>query len=246
MGELTGLPGVPPGANRSRPRPEPRRRPATAARSNADYRLRGLDLDAVDADHPPVMTTRDRKRSESRRPTRAWLSVAVIAVLIGVSLRAFMVQPFSVTSASMLPTLQVGDRVLVVRLGPVSRSVKGGDIVVFHRPRIDPCARGRQTGQDLVERVIALPGEAIRSAGGRIYLNGMPLHEPRWYNVKSGEVGRTPIPLTKVPPNGYFVMNDNRKDACDSRLFGVIPRTSVIGRVILVVVHNGTFNPRLL
>ena len=82
--------------------------------------------------------------------------------------------------------------------------------------------------KDLVKRVIGLPGETISSSGGRVYIDGKPLSEP-W--LPPGTV-TTGIASQKVPPNEYFVMGDNRSDSEDSRFFGPIPRSLIVGKVV--------------
>jgi signal peptidase I len=90
-----------------------------------------------------------------------------------------------------------------------------------------------------VQRVIGLPGDTIWSVGSKIYIDGRRLHERGWYDSKYGQVGSTPILRTRVPPGEYFVMGDNRSDSCDSRAFGTIARSSIVGKVFAVVARDG-------
>jgi signal peptidase I len=125
----------------------------------------------------------------------------------------------------MEPTLMVGDRILVDKVSYHLHAVGRGDIVVFGTPAkelSDPSIT------DLVKRVIGLPGETISSSGGRVYIDGKPLHEP-W--LPPGTV-TTGITSQTVPPNEYFVMGDNRSDSEDSRFFGPIPRSLIVGKVV--------------
>jgi len=125
----------------------------------------------------------------------------------------------------MEPTLLVGDRILVDKLSYHLHDVHRGDIVVFGKPpgENDPDV------SDLVKRVIGLPGETISSQGGRVDINGKPLNEP-W--LPRGTV-TTGIETMTIPANEYFVMGDNRSDSQDSRFFGPIPRSLIVGRVVL-------------
>lgn len=150
--------------------------------------------------------------------------------MVAVLLRAFVVQTFFVPSGSMIPTLQPGDRILVQKIG---YSINEGAIVVFRTPpqyRASDCSGTPEN--DLVKRVIGLPGETIMSVGNTVYINGKPLPEP--YLPKGQSLG-APINEEKIPPGHYFVMGDNRPISCDSRVWGLVPRRDIIGRVFLVI-----------
>jgi signal peptidase I len=86
---------------------------------------------------------------------------------------------------------------------------------------------------------VALPGDTIWSVGDTIFINGRPLAEQGWYDSRSGQVGSTPIHSTTLAPGQYFVMADNRADACDSRAFGPVAGSSVIGEGIAIVGRHG-------
>jgi signal peptidase I len=161
-----------------------------------------------------------------------------VAVLVALLLRAYVVEPFSVPSSAMIPTLQAGDRILAVKSGLLGGPVKRGDIVVFGHPKFFPCRAGPATG-DLVKRVIGLPGETIWSVGDAIAVDGRRLHEPGWYDRTFGEVGSSPVHRTTIPRGDYFVMGDNRADTCDSRGFGAIPGSSIVGKVKVIISRRG-------
>jgi signal peptidase I len=86
---------------------------------------------------------------------------------------------------------------------------------------------------------VALPGEVIRSVGDTVLVDGRPLRNRAWYDPRFGQVGSTPVRATDLAPGQYFVMADNRSDACDSRLFGPISKSSVVGEGIAVVARSG-------
>ena len=111
-------------------------------------------------------------------------------VLVAVLLRLTLIAPFTVPSSAMSPTLQAGDRILVLRSSFLAGSIGRGDIIVFHRPAYFPC-RGSGTGQYLVQRVVALPGETIWSSHQTIYVDGKPMAEPRVVRPRPrrGELG---------------------------------------------------------
>jgi signal peptidase I len=162
--------------------------------------------------------------------TVGWLVVIVIAAVVSVVLRVYVVQTFFVPSASMEPTLQIGDRILVQKL---DFSLQRGAIVVFEHPKRD---LEPPLNEDLVKRIIGLPGETIWSKGNTIYINGKPLKEP-W--LPPGTTLGVPIVKQKIPAGEYFMMGDNRTDSLDSRVWGPIPGSTIIGRVFLIVWRNG-------
>jgi signal peptidase I len=215
----------------------------TKARSRrpADYRLRGLDLDAralVEAPRAPVRRRRQNRR-RVRRVLVQWTVVLALAATVAMLARAYVAQPFSVRATSMVPTLQAGTEVLVLKPGALSRPTRAGDILVVRRPDGAQCPATSGRSHNVVARVIGLPGETIWSAAGTIYINGQPLNEPGWYNAPFGEVGPTPILRTTIPAGSYFVMGDNRTDTCDSRSFGPVAKSLVVGRVVATVARHG-------
>ncbi len=178
-------------------------------------------------------------RPPARRPRLArrllsWLFIVVAAVVVAVLLRTFVVQTFFVPSGSMIPTLLPGDRILVQKIG---YSIGEGAVVVFKTPPgYRPGSCGGTPEADLVKRVIGLPGETIMSVGNDVYIDGKRLAEP--YLPKGQSLG-APITQQKIPPGEYFVMGDNRPVSCDSRVWGLVPRRDIIGRVFLVIWRHG-------
>jgi signal peptidase I len=174
-----------------------------------------------------------------RRRRRALAQTAVtilVAVLLAFVVRAFVFQTFWIPSASMTPTLGVNDRVLVQKAFFSWHDVREGDIVVFSHPPLDNCP-GPQG--DLVKRVIALPGQTIYSSGNSIYINGRLLAEP--YLPQPDPLG-PPIASSqhpyRVPAGEFYMLGDNRSDSCDSRYWGPIKGSTIIGKVILVWWHD--------
>ena len=180
---------------------------------------------------------------QRRRRWRRALAEAAITVLAAVLLvslvRAFVFQTFWIPSPSMVPTLGVYDRILVQKAFFGWQDVREGDIVVFSHPPLDHCG-GPQEG-DLVKRVIALPGQTIYSSGNSIYVNGKLLAEP--YLPHDDPLG-TPIPDAssqhpyRVPPGEFYMLGDNRAISCDSRYWGPIKGSSIVGKVVLVWWHD--------
>jgi signal peptidase I len=138
-----------------------------------------------------------------------------------------------------VPTLGVYDRILAQKAFFTWHAVREGNIVVFSHPPLDHCGGPREG--DLVKRVIALPGQTIYSSGNSIYVNGRPLAEP--YLPHNDPLG-PPIPDAssqhpyRVPPGEFYMLGDNRADSCDSRYWGPIKGSSIIGKVVLVLWHD--------
>ena len=214
---------------------------SSRAKRQIDHRFRGLDVGEQDGDQSPTRPKASeqlRRRRRRRVLTRAAVLLG-LTVTVAVILRTAVVQPFSVPSSAMTPTLDAGDRILVVKAGLLMGPIKRGEIVVFRGPDISPCSTGPGDTRDLVKRVIGLPGETISSVGTTIEVDGRRLNEPGWYDVRSGPVGSTPIRRTTIPAGDYFVMGDSRTNSCDSRSFGPVPRSAIVGKVVAVLSRDG-------
>ena len=159
-----------------------------------------------------------------RRVVIEWGVILVIAVLASFLVRMYAVQTFFIPSGSMEPTLHVGDRILVNKLSVRFGTINVGDIIVFKAPPTEHCDDGSYS--DLVKRVIGLPGQTITSKGNTVYVNGKPLKE-RWNYWPDLNPA---IKKLKVPANNYYVMGDNRANSCDSRFWGTVPRSDIIGK----------------
>jgi signal peptidase I len=176
-----------------------------------------------------------------RRWTRTLVETAAMilaAVLVAGLVRQFAFQTFWIPTSSMVPTIGVNDRVLVQKAFFNWHDVHEGDIVVFTHPPLDYCG-GPQEGGDLVKRVIGLPGQSIYSSGNSIYINGRLLAEP--YLPLDDPLGR-PIASKQhpyqIPAGEFYMMGDNRAISCDSRYWGPIPGSTMVGQVVVVVWHD--------
>ena len=192
-------------------------------------------------------TSEERGRERRRRVNRTaieWAVLVVAAVVIALVIKTFLFQAFYIPSESMVPTLEVGDRVLVNKLSYDLHDLHRGDIVVFSA---EPNARWHRAGiDDLVKRVIALPGETVTQCEtDRICINGRLLGES-YLPKQNGSVIPTTMPGTipgcdagsppngcKVPAGQVFVMGDNRGNSQDARANGPIKESSIVGRVFL-------------
>jgi len=163
----------------------------------------------------------------------------LVAVLLAGLARAFAFQTFFIPSSSMVPALGVYDRILVQKAFFSWRDVREGNVVVFRHPPLDHC--GGPQKDDLVKRVIALPGQTIYSSGNSIYVNGRLLAEP--YLPHDDPLG-PPIPDAssqhpyRVPPGEFYMLGDNRAASCDSRYWGPIKGSSMVGKVVLDWWHD--------
>jgi signal peptidase I len=160
------------------------------------------------------------------------------AVAIAIVLRTFVVGTYLIPSGSMEPTLMINDRIMVDKLSYHLHGIDRADIVVFAAPPAENC--GGPPVTDLVKRVIGLPGETIALSGGQVYINGRERSEP-WLPV-AVQQSTTPGPSTapyslrhpyKIPAGHVYVMGDNRTVSCDSRYWGPILESSMVGKVDL-------------
>jgi len=154
--------------------------------------------------------------------------VVVVALLVSLLVRNYVFQTFYIPSGSMEPTLQIGDRIVVSKLSVEFGTIHRGDVLVFKAPPGVLSACGDDVA-DLVKRVIGLPGDHLTSKGNVIYVNHVALTQP-WTHVEP--IGKS-IGSVTVPANSYFMMGDNQPDSCDSRYWGTIPRSSVIGKAFV-------------
>jgi len=168
-----------------------------------------------------------------------WAVILMAVLVCTVLLRTYAVQSFYIPSASMETTLQVGDRIVVNKLSYHFHGVHRGDIVVFKRPPLE-----LQDFQDLVKRVIGLPGESVSTQNGHVYIDGKLLSEPWLPPGPTSYTGALPegqhpqfnMPgPVSVPGGQYFVMGDNRTNSEDSRFFGPVPESLIVGRSVAVI-----------
>ena len=193
--------------------------------------------DPADGDAATAIATdgseKTDKAARRRRATIEWIVLIGAALIIAIVIKTFLFQAFYIPSESMVPTLKVGDRVLVNKLSYDLHDVHRGDIVVFKAP---PEARSDGI-DDLVKRVIGLPGDTVEAReDGRIYVNDRLLDEP--YLPEGTRT--TNLPPTKVPAGHLFMMGDNRTASRDSRYFGPIAESAIIGRVFLKIWPPGS------
>jgi signal peptidase I len=159
-----------------------------------------------------------------------WVVVLVLALGLAVVLRTWVVQTYSIPSGSMIPTLMIGDRILVDKLSYHLHPVHRGDVVVFATP---PKEIPILMVNDLVKRVIGLPGETISSGPrGEVLINGKVIDQP-WLTASARADPGPPIRKQKIPKGEIFVMGDNRGSSDDSRDYGPVSESLIVGRAVL-------------
>ena len=202
-----------------------------------------------------------RKPAQQERPSTgekpSWRSgslvelVLIVAVALGLALgiQAFLVKPYRIPTESMVPTLAIGQRVLVNRLGNSFGDPQLGDVTVFHPPSgssddvcgttggpYQPEQEGRACSrptQDMAEvnfikRIVGGPGDTLAVRDGHVILNGKRQREPFIAACNGGGGCDLPRPIT-IPKDHYFMMGDNRGSSDDSRFWGPVPRDWIIG-----------------
>lgn len=171
------------------------------------------------------------------RVFRDWFVVIGVAVGAALLVRTFVVQQFYISGPSMEPSLYSNNRVLVNKLSYRIRDIRRGEVVVFDRVRTE---NGVEQHDDLIKRVIGLGGEAIEIKKCVVFIDDVPLAEPYLgdYAAETDPGRRCRVPdraKETIPEDEIFVMGDNRAESFDSRNFGPIPESLVVGRAFLVL-----------
>jgi signal peptidase I, bacterial type len=182
-------------------------------------------------------TKQEKPPHRWRRTLVRLLIIVAIAALAAFLLRTFVVQPYYIPSGSMEPTLmggggQTDDHVLVDKISYRTHSPREGDIVVFNRP-----STWQISDKVLIKRVIGLPGDTVSLRDGHVFINGLELDEP-YVNKACGAHPTQPLTNVtswRVPGNDVFVMGDNRCQSDDSRQFGPVPESDIIGRAFAII-----------
>src|SRR5438093_5725561 len=171
------------------------------------------------------MPGRPPKFSKPMSTARTVAQPILVALALPLGVRT-AIRIYSIPTASMSPTLQVGDHIIVTPYH--GGSPQRGDVVVFHSPA--------SAGDLLVKRIVALPGDLVETHGGRLFIAGHTAAEP--YVIAPATTGT--IASQIIPPGCFFVLGDNRANSFDSRQWGVLPRDLVIGRARFVLWSSGS------
>ncbi len=155
---------------------------------------------------------------------RTVLQPIAIGIVLALLVRATLFRMYAIPSQSMAPTLQAGDQIIVTPYRtPFSAIPQRGDVVVFHSPI--------KADELMVKRIIAVPGDLIEAHNGRVYIGGHALPEPYLSRVAASGAIAPQI----IAPNCYFVAGDNRGNSWDSRNWGLLPRSLVVGRARMIL-----------
>jgi len=185
------------------------------------------------------------RKANKKGVVREYAEAFIIAFIIALLIRTFLVQAFKIPSSSMEPTLEVGDHILVskfiygIRIPYIGKKFltfhkpKRGDIIVFLFPK-DP-------KKDFIKRVIATEGEEVQIKNRKIFINGVPIDDP-WgvYRERNGPFipshfrSRDNYGPGVVPPHSLFVMGDNRDNSQDSRYWGFVDLSAVKGKAFII------------
>jgi signal peptidase I len=198
----------------------------------------------------PRSVARGSKAKDGKGSFLELVIIVVVALGLALGIQQFIVKPFRIPSESMVPTLTVGQRVLVDRVSPHFTSPERGDIVVFKPPKgadgedVTECGAEPAPGQpcpaptkgksdqNFIKRVVGLPGDKLSVRNGQVYINGK-LNDPFKIDPAScEEAGSDTCDLPQeitIPPDHFFMMGDNRGNSDDSRKWGPVPEDWVIG-----------------
>lgn len=181
------------------------------------------------------------KKKSQKSTFREYVEAFVIAILLALFIRTFIVQAFKIPSGSMLPTLQIGDHLLVSKfiygikvpfsgttLIPI-KSPERQDVIVFKYPK--------DKSVDYIKRVIGLPGETLSIRSKRVFINNKPIDDPHARYTSNGILSGSPrdnlSPIT-IPEGKFFVMGDNRDNSHDSRFWGFVDQQDILGKAFII------------
>ncbi|MGH2723309.1 MAG: signal peptidase I [Actinomycetota bacterium] len=200
---------------------------------------------------PPRVGGRGKKERPERHGLLGFLrelpGLILIAFVLALVIKTFVIQAFFIPSKSMEPTFLVGDRVIVNKFIYDFREPRHGEVVVFENPNLQQPDRSppaafwhwlteglgfsADPNKDFIKRVIAAPGDTVEVRRGVVFVNGEELEEP--YARQRGD--RSDFGPKHVPEDSVFVMGDNRANSQDSRVIGFIPLDNIVGKAFLII-----------
>lgn len=160
--------------------------------------------------------------AKTKKMIYEWVRTLAFVAVFSLAFRGFVAEARFIPSESMEPTLHIGDKLYVEKITYKVSDIKRGDIVVFEAPEAS------NHDEDMIKRVIGLPGETFEIKSGIVYVNGEALDEPY-----EAEKPRNDFEKITVPENHLFVLGDNRNNSLDSRYWGALPIENVIGKAFV-------------
>lgn len=172
------------------------------------------------------MATKESTKSSWKEQGKENLITIAIALTIALLIRIFIAEPRYIPSESMLPTLEIGDRLVIEKVSYHFQPVHRGDIIVFEPPK-QLQVRGYSNNQAFIKRAIAKGGDTVAVKDGIVYVNNQPLDEDY-----IAQLPKYNMPLVTVPSGKLFVMGDNRNNSNDSHIWGFLPEVNIIGHAV--------------
>lgn len=182
-------------------------------------------------------------RKSEKSVVREYAEAIVIAVILALFIRSFVVQAFKIPSGSMLPTLQIGDHLLVNKfIYGVKVPMKGTVLIPWKSPQRDDIVVFRfpkDRSIDYIKRVVGVAGDSIQIKNKQLFINGKAIQNPHAHFssndiMKAGAGPRDNMGPVKVPEGSIFVMGDNRDNSYDSRFWGFVPLNDVLGKAFIL------------
>jgi signal peptidase I len=164
--------------------------------------------------------------SPAQSPWKIWwdnFQILFVALILALLIRVFVAEPRFIPSDSMVPTLEIGDRLVIEKVSYHLHSPQFGDIVVFDPPP-QLQTLGFAKDQAFIKRIIGQPGQTVEIKGGKVFVDRIALKEP--YIAAPPDYQMPPV---QVPLGEFFVMGDNRPNSNDSHVWGFLPEQNIIG-----------------
>lgn len=167
-----------------------------------------------------------------KQAAKEWIEAIIIAFVLAMIIRTFVVQAFKIPTGSMRPTLIEGDRIFVNKFIYRFKELKRGDVVVFKYPE--------NPKKDFIKRLIATQGERLEIKEGHIWINGKLIEEPQqirkiiYYNNDLNMIYCKPGEAIIIPDGNYFVLGDNSASSRDSRYWGFVKRKDILGQAMVI------------
>jgi signal peptidase I len=173
---------------------------------------------------------RTQRKDWLREKWKNWGEPFLIAAVLAVLIRTFLIGPYKIPTGSMRPTFLEGDRIFVDKISYRFHAPKRGDILVFKYPL--------DKKKDFVKRLAALPGERVEIQEGKLMINDQPIEdapfsEHYYYNREDWDYGKKEAVIV-VPSDSYFVLGDNSAQSSDSRNWGFVPQKNIVGKAFLI------------